>query len=62
MQFLEKPQNVRKRRVIKLVITEKRRNYLVLEPNCHKTIFLKICWQQKWKKHILMNKPVYLDL
>ena len=39
MQFLEKPQNVRKRRVIKLVITEKRRNYLVLEPNCHKTIF-----------------------
>ena len=34
MQFLE---NVRKQRNIKLVATEKRRNYLVPEPNYHTT-------------------------
>ena len=34
MQFLEKNiENVRKHRDIKLVTTETRRNYLVLEPN-----------------------------
>ena len=32
-------ENVRKNRDIKLVITEKRRNYLVLEPNYHITNF-----------------------
>ena len=31
--------NVRKYRGIKLVTTEKRRNYLVSEPNCHTTKF-----------------------
>ena len=31
--------NVRKRRNIKLVTTEKRRNFLVLEPNYHTTKF-----------------------
>ena len=33
-------QNVRKHRDTKLVITEKRRNYLVSEPNYHTTNFL----------------------
>ena len=32
-------QNMRKRRDIKLVTTERRRNYLVLEPNFHTTNF-----------------------
>ena len=32
-------ENVRKHRVIKLITTERRRNYLVSEPNDHTTIF-----------------------
>ena len=32
-------ENVRKNRYIKLVITERKRNYLVSEPNYHTTIF-----------------------
>ena len=40
MQFLEKTmENVRKYRKIKLVTTERRRNYLVSEPNYHTTKF-----------------------
>ena len=40
MQFLEKTiENVRKRRYIKLVTTERRKNYLVSEPNYHTTKF-----------------------
>ena len=40
MQFLEKTtENVRKDRDIKLVTTERRRNYLVSEPNYHTTKF-----------------------
>ena len=36
MQFLEKPwEMLKKYRDIKLVTTEKRRNYLVSEPNYH---------------------------
>ena len=38
--FFEKTiENMRKCRDIKLVATETRRNYLVLEPNYHTTIF-----------------------
>ena len=38
MQFLEKTmENVRKHRDIKLVTTERRRNYSVSEPNYHTT-------------------------
>ena len=33
-------ENVRKHKDIKLVITERSRNYLVSEPNYHTTIFL----------------------
>ena len=40
MQFLEKTiENVRKRRYIKLVTTERRKNYLVSEPNYHTAKF-----------------------
>ena len=40
MQFLKKTtENVRKNRDIKLVRTERRRNYLVSEPNYHTTKF-----------------------
>ena len=33
MQFLEKLENIRKHREIELVTTDRRRNYLVSEPN-----------------------------
>ena len=33
-------ENVRKHRDIKLVTTERRKNYLVLDPDYHTTIFL----------------------
>ena len=40
--------NVRKLRDIKLVTTERRRNYLVSEPNYHTAkLFWKICWLEK---------------
>ena len=54
----------KKHRDIKLITTEKRRNYLVSEPNYHITNFftenllaieIKTC-------QILMNKPAYLRL
>ena len=37
--FRKTMENVRKHRNIKLVITERRRNYLVLEPNYYTTKF-----------------------
>ena len=38
-------ENVPKHRDIKLVITERRKNYLVSEPHYHSTkFFQKICW------------------
>ena len=57
-------ENVRKYRDVKLVKPDKRRNYLVLEPNHH---------TQKWFSEgllaikmknikVKMNKPVYLGL
>ena len=56
--------NVRKHRDIKLVTTERRRNYLVSEPNYHTTkIFTKNLLEIEMKKtEILVNKPVYLGL
>ena len=57
-------ENVRKHRDIKLVTTETRRNYLVLEPNHHTTKFFTehlLAIEMK-KTEILMNKPVYLGL
>ena len=57
-------ENVRKHGDIKLIITEKRKNYLVSEPNYHTT---KFCTEhllaiEMRKTEILMNKSVYLGL
>ena len=58
--FRKTMENVQKHRDIKFVITEKRRNYLVSEPNYHskKVFSRKNFCLQKWK----MLKPVYLGL
>ena len=57
-------ENVRKHRDIKLVTTERRRNYLVPEPNYYTTKFFTeylLAIEMKRTK-ILMNKPVHLGL
>ena len=56
--------NVRKHREIKLVTLERRRKYLVSEPNYHnKKFFTENLLAIKMKKtQILMNKSVYLGL
>ena len=67
-------ENMRKHRDIKLVTTERRRNYLVSEPNYHTTkLFTKILLATEMKKQTtttttknkterLMNKLVHLRL
>ena len=57
-------ENVRKHRDIKLVTTEKRRNYLLSEPNQHTTKFFSenLLATEMRKMQIPMNKPVYLCL
>ena len=57
-------ENVGKHRDIKLVTAERRRNYLVSEPNYHTTKSLteKFLAIEMKKTEILMNKPVYLGL
>ena len=49
---------------IKVVATEKRRNYLVSEPNYHtaKVFTERLLAIELNKKEILMNKPVHLGL
>ena len=56
--------NVIKHRYIKLVTTERRRNYLVSEPNYHTTKFFteNVKAIDMKKTEILMNKPVHLGL
>ena len=57
-------ENVRKHSDIKLVTKERRRNYLVSEPNYHTTKFFRenlLAIEMK-KTQINMNKPVYLGL
>ena len=56
--------NVRKHREIKLVTLERRRKYLVSEPNYHnEKFFTENLLAIKMKKtQILMNKSVYLGL
>ena len=57
-------ENVRKHRDLKLITREKRRNYLVLEPNYHTTKFFteNLLTIEMRKTRILMRKPVYLGL
>ena len=64
MQLLEKLWEIRENRDIKLVTTERRRNYLVSEPNYHTTkLFTENLLAIEMKKtEILMNKPVCLEL
>ena len=56
--------NLRKRKDIKLVTTERRRNYLVSEPNYHTTKFFteNLLAIEMKKAEILTNKPVHLGL
>ena len=60
--FQKTLENVRKHRNIKLVTTERRRNYLVSEPNYHTTKFFRenLVAIEMRKTQIIMNKPVYL--
>ena len=57
-------ENVRKHRDIKLVTTERRRNYLVSEPNYHTTKFFtgNLLAIKMKKTKILLNKSVHLGL
>ena len=52
------------RQLIKLVPTERRRNYLVSEPNYHTTKFFteNLFAIEMTKREILMNKPVHSRL
>ena len=57
-------ENVRKNRDIKLVTTDKRRNQLVSEPNCHEIKWFSenlVAIEMK-KTKVKMNKPIYLGL
>ena len=57
-------ENVRNHRGIKFVTTNKRRSYLVLEPNYHTTKWFSknlLAIEMK-KKKVKINKPVYLGL
>ena len=60
--FAKTMENVRKHRNIKLETTERRRNYLVSEPNYHTAKFFteNVLAIEMRKFQILMNKPVYL--
>ena len=64
MQFLEKLENIRKHRDIKLVTTDKKRSKLVSEPNYHTINYisedLSIIEMNKTK--VKMNEPIYLGL
>ena len=57
-------ENVRKHGDIKLVVTERRRNYLVSELNHQTSKFFteNLLAMGMRKTQILMNKPVYLSL
>ena len=62
--FGKSMENVRKHRDIKLVTVEKRRNYLVLEPNYHNAMFFKetLLAIEMEKVQVLINRSVYLRL
>ena len=62
--FGKNMKNVRKYRDIKLVTTEKRRNYLASDANYHTPKFFteNLSAIKMKKTQILMNKPAYLGL
>ena len=65
--FSKTMENVKRKKKkvdIKIVTTEKRKNYLVSEPNYHTAkFFIKNLLAVEMKKtQIIMNKPVYLEL
>ena len=65
--FSKTMENVKRKKKkvdIKIVTTEKRKNYLVSEPNYHTAkFFIKNLIAVEMKKtQIIMNKPVYLEL
>ena len=65
MQFLEKLWKIRENKLdIKLVITERRNNYLVSVLNYHTTKFFteNLLVTEMKKTEILMHKTVYLEL
>ena len=57
-------ENVRKRSSNKLITTERKKNYLVSEPNYHTTKFFteNLLVIEMRKTQILINKPFYLGL
>ena len=62
--FRKTMENVIKYRNIKLVTTERRKNFLVSEPNYHttKSFTENLLAIELRKTQVLMNKPVYLGL
>ena len=60
--FQKTMENVRKYRDIKLVTTERRKYYLVSEPNNHTTKFFtkNLLAIEMKNTHITMNQPVFL--
>ena len=60
--FEKTMENVRKYRDIKLVTTERRKYYLVSEPNNHTTKFFtkNLLAIEMKNTHITMNQPVFL--
>ena len=62
--FEKTMENVRKGRDINLVITERRKNDLVPEPNSHTTKFFTdhLLAKEMKKTEILMSKPVHVGL
>ena len=57
-------ENIRKRRYLKLVTTDKKRNKLVLEPNYHTMNYISedLSITEMNKAKVKMNKPIYLGL
>ena len=55
-------ENDRKHRIIKLVRTERRRNYLLSKLNCHiaKLFIENVLTTEMKKREILMNKPIII--
>ena len=62
--FRKTMENVIKHRDIKLITTERRKNYLVSEPSYHTTKFFRehLLTTEMKKTDTLMNKPVYLGI